>query len=339
MEKFTEIDGFDTSLAELFEAVGFINAESISKPSAEHVYQELSKANEMLNLVEKVPSVDLISKWQSLFDVSVEVDGDLTVSDASPAEEVVEAKAVKPVPRALSISYAVPLAHEFISEHELDLELLPTADLADEAVLELRNQVPGRDQHIFSAEKVVKKAPVSEPKKRELDISRVKTFEEFRVEGGHVAPLERDTEGDLSKAPKVGSNDGLRPESRRFLRGVLHNEPSRTLIGAIAFIISQLLLVLAVIPIIYILMDTKQYMWGLLTPALLVLSGLLYVSMARQASCPVCRQRQFVHKDCRKHVKAHLLPGFGHMLPTALHVIFFKWFRCIFCGTSIRIKE
>jgi hypothetical protein len=33
------------------------------------------------------------------------------------------------------------------------------------------------------------------------------------------------------------------------------------------------------------------------------------------------------------------VPGLGHILPLAAHVLVFRWFRCTFCGTSVRTKE
>lgn len=323
-------------MADLFETAGFIDPASISKITKEELHSELSKANEMLRLVDQLPTLEMLSSWQSHFIEEEEVAVEEVETISGP--ETAIARELKPVPRALSVATAIPLSVEFVESHELELSSLPIAEIVDDEVLELRKHISARDQHIFKAPTVSPESPV-EPKKRELDINRVQTFEEFREKGGNVEPLERSSELDLTKTPKAANNLGLSSTSRRYLRGVLHKEPGRTLVGSIAFIVSQVLLILAAVPIIYILSSPDDYMWGLLSPLLLVAAGLVYVTLARQVSCPVCRQRQYVSKDCRKHLKAHTMPIFGHMLPTALHVLLFKWFHCIFCGTSIRVKE
>lgn len=341
MDRLLEIEGFDEAMAELFEAAGFVEETSVFAVSKEELFSELSKANEMLQIVENLPTMEALASWQELLsDGKVEIEPE--VQDSPVITPQSAARELKPVPRALSVAVAIPLSDGFVEEHALDLSVLPAAEVVDDTVLELRKHISARDQHLFRSSTTPPKeseAVVTATEKRKLDIERVKTLEEFREEGGHVEPLERSSELDLTKTPKAGNNLGLSPTSRRYLRGVLHKEPVRTVFGSVAFILVQILLVLAIAPIIYILSSPDDYIWGLLSPLLLVIAGVIYVAFARQVGCPVCRQRQYVPKECRKHMKAHTLPFLGHMLPTALHIILFKWFHCIFCGTSIRVKE
>jgi hypothetical protein len=67
--------------------------------------------------------------------------------------------------------------------------------------------------------------------------------------------------------------------------------------------------------------------------------GLLYFLVSFHASCRVCGQKCFVPRECLKNKKAHHLPVLGYILPTALHMLVFRWFRCAHCGTPIRLKE
>jgi hypothetical protein len=66
---------------------------------------------------------------------------------------------------------------------------------------------------------------------------------------------------------------------------------------------------------------------------------LLYFLVSFHASCRVCGQKCFVPRECLKNKKAHHLPVLGYILPTALHMLVFRWFRCAHCGTPIRLKE
>ena len=67
--------------------------------------------------------------------------------------------------------------------------------------------------------------------------------------------------------------------------------------------------------------------------------GIFYLICTSRAKCPVCGQRQFLPKNTRKNKKAHHFPLLGYIIPTALQALLFKWFRCVHCGTSIRLKE
>lgn len=345
MEKFLEIEGFDKPTVELFETAGFLTPESIAELSAEQVHSELSKANAMLGVTSNVPSVDRLLALQQYL-------GKLESDTLDGAEPSIAAASVEHSEKSTTVRAltAAVLSDAFIAEHAIDLAALPRA-LPASAAVSTRESLPVAElkEDKVEAAKItrgIKKAPARKVSDTELPAHRpnqeeekMKSLDAFRGEVGSVEPLERNTGNDLTKMPKEGTNTGVSPDSRKYLRGVLHKEPSRTLLGACGFVASQLLLVSSVVPVIYILFNREQSVWGLLTPLLLLLSGLIYLALARQTGCPVCRQRQFVAKACRKHEKAHRWPVVGHMLPTAVHIVLFKWFRCIFCGTSIRVKE
>lgn len=71
--------------------------------------------------------------------------------------------------------------------------------------------------------------------------------------------------------------------------------------------------------------------------AALVAGMVPYYFLARRASCTVCNMRIYDRRNFPKNRFAHYIPLLGHVLATALHVIFCMWFRCPACGTPQRL--
>jgi hypothetical protein len=40
-----------------------------------------------------------------------------------------------------------------------------------------------------------------------------------------------------------------------------------------------------------------------------------------------------------KNRKAHHIPVLGYVFAVAVHIVLFRWFRCTYCGTPVRLKE
>ncbi len=171
-----------------------------------------------------------------------------------------------------------------------------------------------------------------------VDASRVRTMEQFQEETNQM-PKTAHAEASLSKMTRAETNKGISRSSRRYIRGVLHNQKAKAYFGAAGFIVFWLTCWLPLIGLGLYLLDTKHFGWALYTPAIWLLSLILYFGFALKTSCPVCRQKQFFPKACVKHKNAHKIAGLGLMLPAALHIVLFRWARCIFCGTSLRYKE
>ncbi|MCP4846426.1 MAG: hypothetical protein GY899_00575 [Verrucomicrobiaceae bacterium] len=67
--------------------------------------------------------------------------------------------------------------------------------------------------------------------------------------------------------------------------------------------------------------------------------GLGFLIVASKARCRVCSCPLFHVRLCRKHRAAHYVPMIGIASSTALHLLFFKWMRCMYCGTAIRLRH
>ncbi|MGB1130416.1 MAG: DUF4332 domain-containing protein [Haloferula sp.] len=188
--------------------------------------------------------------------------------------------------------------------------------------------------------------------KRGIDASLVRTLDDARSGNTTIAPLPSPTEADeddrirLLRTARESTNRGKNPESRQFVRGVLHDRGIMVWFGCVFMILFQCLVPLALIAApLLILSDQKPESfewvpgWIIAFPIALPIVGLLCLLVSCRVKCRVCGQKVLMPRQCRKNVKAHHVPGLGYVLPLAVHTIVFRWFNCTFCGTSVRIKE
>ncbi len=71
--------------------------------------------------------------------------------------------------------------------------------------------------------------------------------------------------------------------------------------------------------------------------AVLIFVVLSYAILLKSATCSTCRISIFSFRRYPKHRKAHHFPLLGHVLPTALSVMFCFRFRCPSCGTPQKL--
>ena len=192
-----------------------------------------------------------------------------------------------------------------------------------------QNHSPEKTQ----TETVVEKVPI--------DKSKFASFE--RYEKGEIAvkPLE--------KLPGVESRQVQRLEKPKFLdgelsrrveRGVQYPLPGRVLFTSVVLLLFKLSLLLTVVGLTAVaLLAPENMAYALWLPASLVFFGILFVSSANRTRCRICSCHMFYNRRCFKHQKAHRLFGFGYAGSAALHAILFKWLRCMYCGTAIRLRQ
>ncbi len=141
------------------------------------------------------------------------------------------------------------------------------------------------------------------------------------------------------KAKPKSKESQAQPSFKYKSKGITYITPVKAYLGAVitaVFIISSLLTMF--IPLYLYIMQTINLI-SLIIPAVAVISGILYLSVALQCKCRVCRTPVYSFKNFLRHKKAHHLPIFGHTFAVALHVILFLWFRCQSCGTSQKLVK
>lgn len=68
-----------------------------------------------------------------------------------------------------------------------------------------------------------------------------------------------------------------------------------------------------------------------------VMPCIVYMCIARRATCPVCHMRIFRYSHYIRNRAAHHLPILGYNFATALHLLFFWKYNCPGCGTPIKL--
>lgn len=261
---------------------------------------------------------------------------------------------------------ALPLPNRLLAEKQIPPGEIPAAELLTSAPGDLDVRVSGHSSKPSKAEPNAPKSRmaglvnVAESRrhgKREIDISRIRSLDHARREPAPEARAAKraapspETRAQrerlqLLRTARESTNRGKDPNSRRFVRGVLHDRPVLVAFGSLTAILFELCVPAAIIvtPLL-ILADTYPdtfpavERWLLVFPLLVPVLGLLYLALSTRVKCRVCAQKVLWPKHCRKHVKAHHLPGLGHILPLAFHTLTFGWFTCTFCGTAVRIKK
>ena len=221
--------------------------------------------------------------------------------------------------------FALPLPVELLKENRVGVSRIPKGHLLNHYIGDLDVRVS-------------QNAPKSRP--TGLDAYR-------KMAGTNKAASEwsRD-EAPLISTPLESTNRGRNPNSRFYIRGVLHSEPIRLYLGAMATFLIVWLVPTAVASALLLILSSEmpdQFSWVsplfLCLPAALFLVGLIYLIFGITASCCICNQKLFIYRARAKNAQAHRFPGLGYVLPLCMHLMVFRWFRCTHCGTPIRLKK
>ena len=176
--------------------------------------------------------------------------------------------------------------------------------------------------------------------KEPLDLSRIVSSEEYNKGKTHAVPL--------SQGKKISG--GRDPQRKKFLqgtlsrlveRGVVHPLPVRLVLSAILLLLSKFFLTALVIIFFVLALTGNIRLVTELIPFFLAFIpfGIGFLIVASRARCRVCSCPLFYIRLCRKHQAAHYVPLVGIACSTALHLLFFKWMRCMYCGTAIRLRH
>lgn len=351
MKPIHDVENMPPEAIELFEAAGYIDAKKIFDQKVSDITLELVKANNVLEIIGTTPTREMVLQWlqplEAKYGIALEDDG-LKVDPSM----LIEPEDIINIPQSL------PISEQYLKKNNIDLSDLPDGDMRFTDKEQARAFVTNKKTATLSYDVLTDQslAVHSEQKEEEktvlfdkpksirkeskiLDMSRVLKMETFQNEGSHVTPIARSEDVHNIKSVSKETNKGVSPQSKFFVKGVLHKDVSAFKSGCRWFIIVNILIFLSFALTSLVLYDKEKFSWAVWAPMLAVLSIFLYFGVVQRSKCPVCNQKQFAPKICLKHKEAHHWPIFGYMLPTAIHALLFKWFRCIFCGTSVRLKK
>jgi len=182
-----------------------------------------------------------------------------------------------------------------------------------------------------------------------FDSSRIRSTDVMLGAVKSKVGIEIKTESDrvaLIRGPREATNRGLSVKSRRFVRGVLHSRPMAIWFGALLTLLVTVLLPIGIVSATLLLLSAQvaaQFgwvpQWILAFPASLLVFGVGYLIWGMSCGCDVCGQKIFAPQIRAKNSKAHHIRGLGYTIPLCLHILLFKWFRCPYCNTEVRLKK
>ena len=340
MARLSSITQINSSSLELLEAAGFLDLDSLARVNAASLIQELEKANKVLRITDSFPTHHDINEWIAVarertgftMEEPVLVNSEnLLEGDAAPTEA----------------SFAIPIPVRLLVDKQVSIDDIPQGVPLDQAMGD--GGIKGAD--LVSPRKIsgqtgplnhVKIGDITSPR-LEIDNSRIKSMPTLSDPSRSSVHADRIA---LICAPLKETNRGRNPESRRYIRGVLHSHPLRIGISACVTLGLYLLVPSAFISALLLLLSTqapKYFFWVpksiLVFPASLPFFGIAYLIWGFGSNCRICSQKLFIHRTCLKNSKAHHRPGLGYILPLCIHIILFKWFRCTYCGTPVRLKK
>lgn len=379
MAAFHSIPGIDPSSIELLEAVGFLDEPSLAKADVDALLRELQAANALLKIADQTPGRDEVERWVRAVGGLRQVSGESGEGGSSLAAvnyelnpEVAEMLETAP--------FALPLPAKLLVDKKLGVNDIPPAILLNRVVGDLEIRVapseaaesttasvapePESPQNIppqrsspanvpAKTETLLTEVRRAEPtsNRRAIDVTRVKSVSDVatvRLKGpAMVSSADPDDRVALIRAPRPETNAGKNPESRRYIRGVMHAHPYHLTAAALVTLLLGLILPLAIISAGLLLWSDLQPellswvpKWLLAFPlALPVVGAAYFIWGVGSGRCKICNQPLFVPRGVNKNAKAHHVPGIGYIIPTALHLLVFRWFRCTYCGTAVRVKE
>jgi Domain of unknown function (DUF4332) len=345
----------DTSL-ELLEAAGFSDIEVLAQAGIDELTKELERANRVLKIAENAPSRESISNWishaQTLApDRVAKIEEHTSAEPCLPSnfEDSAEGKALLG-----NAPLAIPLPAHLLVEQQFTATDIPSAILFNQCLGDLEIRV--RDRHTTSSKQSSPNRSLGNIKiaenhlnRLQIDPTKVKPTETLAGKApctSSTGPVIKDERVALIRTPRAATNRGIDPKSRRFVRGVLHNHPIKLASGAILTLLLAFFLPAAILSglLLFCSSEIPQYFswvpkWLLIFPIGLPILGIAYLIWGINGSCRVCGQKLFVPRMCLKNKKAHHLYGLGYIIPVCIHMLLFKWFRCIYCATPIRLKE
>jgi hypothetical protein len=359
MRELSTIPGMDPESLDLIEAAGFLSTQMLAKADVDELTQELLRANQVLRISKTVPQRDRISTW--INHARDLIGGAEEIAYFESMEPSVDHVGYQETQKLLeSAPLAIPLPTRLLMEQQIRVSEIPTAILLDHLSDDIEVRIgggliptPKLPQALSSASpsnasQNVKIAEAN-PNRAQIDSTKIKPIEVLSGKAQRKTGSGPEIQNErlaLLRTTRAETNRGVDSNSRRYVRGVLHNSPVKMAFGAILTLTLAALLPVAIISAILLFCSSEIPIhfhwvpnWIIVFPIVLPLLGLVYLLLATKCSCRICGQKLFFPRACLKNSKAHHLSGLGYIIPVCIHMLLFKWFRCTYCGTPVRLKE
>jgi hypothetical protein len=343
MTKLHLIAGITPALQRLLEAGGIASVEALAQQEAGALSQRLKKLAKSHRGAGPVSHGDL-ARLIAIARIMVD-GGGAAATDGPDLEPGDLAVNLDHVPEAIAVTPARPAR-----------PVVPAA--ASDAVAAAAPAVPVRPAALVSqsaapapprpaASNDPDATRVASPAAKEPPKLKFRDFQDYEEGRMGVAPLPRrsadDEEAVQGALQRLNYKPG-QPIPRGVRRGVPHPRPYYLVFCSLIVLATRVLTLAVIIgtPIVlwpaFMQGDKTHLITFLWVIGAWVVSGLFYLMFALRARCRVCTNHIFWSKRCFKNQKAHRLWGLGLVGSLALHALLFGWFRCMYCGTAIRLK-
>jgi hypothetical protein len=355
MESLKTIPGIGESSLELLEAAGFLDVESIARTDTDELAGELMRANSILRIASETPTREIVAAWISTARgiAGIEEEEEQPVSEEAPVDYEESPQMAVMLNGA---PFAIPLPARILMSRQLAVSEIPPAILLNSysGDFEVRTGrwLPGIRQpktKPSAASGTYVRLSEGGGQRLEIDTSRLRSTNDVGEPLVRIPAVKTSPANDrvaLIRAPRTETNKGRNPESRWYIRGVLHSHPRSIIAGALVTLLLFVVTPIAMISSLLLLLSGEMPQnfkwvpgWLIVLPLILPLFGLCYLIWGFGGSCRICGQNLFRHGRHRKNSRAHHIPGLGYIFPLCFQILLFRWFRCTHCGTPVRLKE
>ncbi len=156
-----------------------------------------------------------------------------------------------------------------------------------------------------------------------------------RRHGGRIQQQQRPN-CDTIDITKVDDNQQIKSTGSKS-NAICNIRPFRTYFSALVHVGLGVSIVLFLIVTFRFLFEMEENTTLFISVGLLGLFLFLYICYARKTKCPVCNIGVYSLHNYPRNKHAHYFPLLGYTLATALHIVFFFWFRCPACGTAQKL--
>jgi len=358
MESLQQIPGIDEAFLELLEVAGFRDCQSLARAGIEPLVRELERANGILQIAGIAPTHEQIGAW---IRTAREIVGE---QNTEPATEVVMPANFEIMPEVAAMlenaPCAIPFPGRWLARSNITVGEIIPGILLNRYAGDLEIRV---EEHLASSRKVpkahagqyVRSAEKPQMGRLDIDVSRLRAIGRHAESGNGSQPAhpielpcKRAEAGSINLSTQAlpETNAGKERNSRRYIRGVLHSNPWSVRVAAtITLGLIALLPVAFAVSILLVLShgDPENYSWvrpwWLVFPMLVPVAALFWLIFGFPCSCRICRQKLFFPGKHRKNARTHHIPLLGYIVPLIFHLLIFQWFRCMHCGTPVRLRK
>lgn len=335
MSSLTAIPGLPPEAIELLHSCGIESVEMLAGIPPAEIHRVLELTAWQRGRLNRAPTLDMVHRWTELArDSAVIHDAEVLSPDDLPEAIAVPRSAPSlPVRRG----YVPPAQRARLEAAGPPTPAAPFTPLAEEFI-PAAAPAPASPS---SPAPAAKPEPAGAP---EPGLPRFNTFDDYQSGQTRVAPLSRFSIDDPPQPheavpmERINANEEL---PRTMRRGVVHPNPVLLVVGAVVCLLWRLAVLAALVSVPWLLLTVpspSEYRWQILTAAaVLAVLGIAQMIVIGRVRCRICTCHLFYSRNTVKNRKAHSIPLFGKTASLALHLLLFQWFRCMYCGTAIKL--